>query len=444
MTNKEKIKSWFTTGSKPTQYQFWTWMDSYWHKDETIPQANIEGLDKSLEAKAEATAVEDKANKEATNLSEENVTQWKEALGVGELPSNIATVDEEEKVGNVHTKEQIGKLLDKKLTSPTEVASIDDYPYVVAVDQLGYPARLQGWELGKNVANSKPTTEAGAGINLGAIWDIDTKGFPLRIRGLDNKKIDPTHNLKVKMNADGQLSVSDEPDLVVSIPEEFKSTASIASTTINVNHIFPNPVPELPNFAEEIKQIMAEYKNYNFERVTGEQINLWLKDGQDSNANKIEGNSILIDSNRANFGQNIKLIEFDVPGIILPHDKNFIVDFEMRIVSWNNTGENIATVGLSQSGIMKYGVTKNSVIVGSSGIKVDVGPTKMLIIKTGGVITTILYNKDKTAYYSGNSNSELGGYQIRGIFYGSGADDRYYLSNRAIMAIDSIKYKILN
>jgi hypothetical protein len=44
MALKETIKGWFTTGSKPTQEQFWAWMDSYWHKDENIPASKIEGL----------------------------------------------------------------------------------------------------------------------------------------------------------------------------------------------------------------------------------------------------------------------------------------------------------------------------------------------------------------------------------------------------------------
>jgi hypothetical protein len=38
------IKSWFTTGSRPTQSQFWDTWDSFWHKDELIPIAKIEGV----------------------------------------------------------------------------------------------------------------------------------------------------------------------------------------------------------------------------------------------------------------------------------------------------------------------------------------------------------------------------------------------------------------
>jgi len=39
------IKNWFKTGLKPTQAQFWDVWDSFRHKSETVPYADIEGLD---------------------------------------------------------------------------------------------------------------------------------------------------------------------------------------------------------------------------------------------------------------------------------------------------------------------------------------------------------------------------------------------------------------
>lgn len=38
------LKNWFKRGLKPLQQQFWDWLDSYWHKDETIPIDKIDGL----------------------------------------------------------------------------------------------------------------------------------------------------------------------------------------------------------------------------------------------------------------------------------------------------------------------------------------------------------------------------------------------------------------
>ena len=76
------IKQWFKTGSKPTQEQFWSWMDSYLHKDELIPQENIQGLSTTLSSKADADQLTNKANADATELTEEQITKWQKALGI--------------------------------------------------------------------------------------------------------------------------------------------------------------------------------------------------------------------------------------------------------------------------------------------------------------------------------------------------------------------------
>lgn len=48
MTTKEKLKLYFEKGDYPTQNQFWEWMDSYWHKEEKIPQDSVETFEKVI------------------------------------------------------------------------------------------------------------------------------------------------------------------------------------------------------------------------------------------------------------------------------------------------------------------------------------------------------------------------------------------------------------
>nr|DAJ37716.1 MAG TPA: hypothetical protein [Bacteriophage sp.] len=48
------LKRWFTNFKKPTQEQFWAWLDSYFHKDENIPMNKVEGLSTALEGTASA------------------------------------------------------------------------------------------------------------------------------------------------------------------------------------------------------------------------------------------------------------------------------------------------------------------------------------------------------------------------------------------------------
>lgn len=43
----------FENGKKPPQWDFWAWQDSYWHKEEKIPTAAVEGLDATLLKKAD-------------------------------------------------------------------------------------------------------------------------------------------------------------------------------------------------------------------------------------------------------------------------------------------------------------------------------------------------------------------------------------------------------
>ncbi|MFC0344063.1 hypothetical protein [Epilithonimonas hispanica] len=47
------IKEWFRNLKKPNQDQFWSWLDSFRHKDEKIPMADVENLTQTLTKKAD-------------------------------------------------------------------------------------------------------------------------------------------------------------------------------------------------------------------------------------------------------------------------------------------------------------------------------------------------------------------------------------------------------
>ncbi len=52
VTAKDIIKGWFKNKKKPTQEQFWAWIDSFWHKEEEIPIDKINGLTELLNSVA--------------------------------------------------------------------------------------------------------------------------------------------------------------------------------------------------------------------------------------------------------------------------------------------------------------------------------------------------------------------------------------------------------
>jgi hypothetical protein len=51
------IQNWFSTGKKPTQAQFWDWLDSFFHKDDDIPRSQVEGLQELLDTKMDIKQV---------------------------------------------------------------------------------------------------------------------------------------------------------------------------------------------------------------------------------------------------------------------------------------------------------------------------------------------------------------------------------------------------
>jgi len=56
---KEQIKSYFETGDKPKQQEYWDTWDSYWHKDEILPQERIEQLQQTLSKKTDVVQFEE-------------------------------------------------------------------------------------------------------------------------------------------------------------------------------------------------------------------------------------------------------------------------------------------------------------------------------------------------------------------------------------------------
>ena len=54
MTAINTLKKWFSNFKKPTQEQFWAWIDSFWHKSEQIPMSSIEGLENVIQGTASA------------------------------------------------------------------------------------------------------------------------------------------------------------------------------------------------------------------------------------------------------------------------------------------------------------------------------------------------------------------------------------------------------
>ena len=382
MTEKNILQNWFVTGAKPTQEQFWAWQESYWHKGENIPTEKILGLSEVLANKADVEMLQHKANLDTSNLTNEHVLAWKEKLGVGEFPTNIATIDEGNKQGNTYTKEKVNELLENS---------------------------------GKNLSNTDLV------IPAGVVRTLDVTGAKFGIQGLENKKTDASFNRRLKANEKGVLAYTDEADITVNIPEQFNSTGSVANTTITVNHIFPNAIPEKPNFAEEIQKIMAKYKTYDFTPIVGSDYTLWTKDNLGTNVNTISTNGevILKGINEWN-SANGQIVLKGKANLVLPADKDWILKIntqKMRVRRERNilfgvcrTNEDTVQYGGAISGYDYHGqVPEFDILNTIPAIKTGKDNfATYLLIKKAGVITTLIYCGDACVFSAQNANLELG------------------------------------
>ena len=381
MTEKNILQNWFVAGAKPTQEQFWAWQESYWHKSESIPTEKILGLSEVLANKADVEMLQHKANLDSSNLTDEHVLAWKKALGVGELPSNIATIDEGTKQGSVYTKTKVDELLENS---------------------------------GKNIANTDLQ------IPAGTVRTLDVTGAKFGIQGLENKKADASFNRRLKANERGVLAYTDEADITVNIPEQFSGTGSVANTTITVNHIFPNAIPERPNFADEIQKIMAKYKTYDFIPIVGSDYTLWTKDNLGTNVNTIstDGEVVLKGINEWN-SANGQIVLKGKANVVLPADKDWILKINTQKI-WVDrvrnllfgvcrTNEDIVQYGGAISGYDYHGHNPEFDILNTDGIRTNKANSAIyLIIKKAGVITTLIYCGDACVFSAQNANLELG------------------------------------
>ncbi|WP_291152256.1 hypothetical protein [Flavobacterium sp. UBA7680] len=92
-TNINTILSWFKTGQKPTQSQFWSSWQSFWHKDEKIPQSSINNLVNTLDAKADQSKLDQHNIDNTAHNSQFNAKENKSQKGIsgGYAPLNDFT-----------------------------------------------------------------------------------------------------------------------------------------------------------------------------------------------------------------------------------------------------------------------------------------------------------------------------------------------------------------
>ena len=65
IVSRSQLKAWFRRGLKPLEVQFHSWIDSYWHKNDSIPMSSIDGLNDALNQRT--ISIDDALSNTSTN-----------------------------------------------------------------------------------------------------------------------------------------------------------------------------------------------------------------------------------------------------------------------------------------------------------------------------------------------------------------------------------------
>jgi hypothetical protein len=98
--NINQLKQWFKTGDKPTQQQFYDWLDSFRHRSETVAISEVDELPTVLQNKADVVTV----NYLLPVMLPYNEFAWKASAGT--LIEKILIISDVDLIVNIGTSNE--------------------------------------------------------------------------------------------------------------------------------------------------------------------------------------------------------------------------------------------------------------------------------------------------------------------------------------------------
>ncbi len=421
MTEKNILQNWFVTGAKPTQEQFWAWQESYWHKGENIPTEKILGLSEVLANKVDVEILQHKANADATNLTNEYVLAWKEKLGVGELPSNIATIDEGEKHGNVYTKEEIDQILSEDLEAKADRTEVSTKANADASQLTA--ENITKWKEALGVGGQVAIEPMGLAyadqtIPKGVTRTIDTTGAKLQISGLANKKTDASFSNKIVVNNRGELAISDNVEYTMNVPSNLSLNLNVSYTGLTATP--PNPT----KLEEKVRNLIERLKDVEYIPLLGSN---WQENFRD-NTIPIRENEYINEVSE-NGWVNMKLVEANSPQSVgvqiatrtadveLPTNKDWLVRFDINSL-WRGWVLGIGELDSISFGFDADGDNVIRLLNGGGALVAPAGMGVGLIAKTDNVITIMLFSGGRVFVRSEMLNNTTNTLKIKALITG--------------------------
>lgn len=156
VTDRNTIKGWFKRGLKPLETQFAQWIDSFWHKNDSIPITSIENLQQALNDKTTEAYVDQKIAdinptvNDATTTAK-GVVMLSSTLGADETkaatPSLVKVVQENLAniiavlAGNIYTKTETNNAITAAISGLIWKDGVSLFSEIATK----YPAPEIGW-----------------------------------------------------------------------------------------------------------------------------------------------------------------------------------------------------------------------------------------------------------------------------------------------------------
>ena len=301
------------------------------------------------------------------------------------------------------TAQDLKNSIDGKLNKPTTTGNTNSYPYVVGEDGNGNSARLPAGDLGKNFFNSDLSNTTARNHTMNAGVTVNTLGNPYSLTGLPNKEADPSFNKAIRINSSGQLGLGDTQQFNITVPDVITSNNNLSIAPLTVNHIYPNPVPNITTYVQDLQNIMATIGNLNFIKMSNWVVNT---NNPTNSSQLIAGDGLV----SFNLGYSQSAYDgFPVASVasqanLFPANKNFVIFFNISATVFASRWGAVLA-GMSQSDdntsiivpTLAYANSNSSNAFGwSSGSQENILSNgqngSVFIVKSGQVIFVVICN----------------------------------------------------
>ncbi|ANF52039.1 hypothetical protein A0O34_16630 [Chryseobacterium glaciei] len=288
-----------------------------------------------------------------------------------------------------------------------------------------------GWEektdvqtSGENIATADLTNTQERVFTQNANFTWDTLGKPYYLKGLADQTGNLTQYNKV-LRIDPvtkQVAMGDSFEVAVTIPDNLTINAPAMNVNYTVNHVYPDPVPSLPQNLIDLKNFMATIATNQYTQIQDSQVVFQKIDTADRGY--FSNGVAYIRSGVENNGNDyIAKCSFNLD-VLMPHDKNWVLclsgsksphyDYARGLqIGFSRTSSSLGVqqpeIGTLKPHISNYGLVGYGI---NDGKYLDVKPT-VVYTKVGEVLNiTVAYSDGTTYSVNTDAQTFLGDYRF--------------------------------